>query len=321
MRRPWGKQTLSWIQSDDQRALFGEILDECARSMGEPGRPRAGALLKLAAADAFLIGQEGLGACVRALADRLRHHGLRPDELAAFSSLLHSVSRKLRAGTDSAVEVETFRRLLAEPPQSPPQNAAPAPHYNAPIPAQPQPLPAPELYAPPMTPRPPAAPAPPRDIFGAQIFLETGEQLPVPSAPVTGHSPAPHSTSAAGMAILVDPGPVSRSMLARVMQKLGWQVEEHERAFTALEAWSRSQAGLFIADARRLRVAPRDLVEELQRRSGGRPVRLLLVADSPRPGDGVAGLESGVAGWIPRPVDETELRSLLESLFPFGGQA
>ncbi len=331
---------MSWIRSDDQRALFGEILDESARALGEAGNPRAAALLKLAAADSWLIGLESLGASLRGLADRIQHYGLRYDEVTSFGTLLGNLARGLRSGGDVAMELEVFRRLLSQPPSppppSPPVYAPPEaprsyPTFQAP-PAPPVEIAPPAPYsapAPRMT--PPAEPAPPpeppreeRPLFGSQVFLETpGRESSRVGAPElegrVRHEPVPRA--AYGSAILLDPGPVSRSMLARMLRKLLWTVEEHDRSAAALDAWSQGRGDLFIADARRLRVAVRDLVEEVRRRSGGRPARVALLVDGVQPEEERLAREHGAAGVLRRPVEEEALKQFLDSLTPPGGRA
>lgn len=322
---------MSWIRSDDQRALFGEILDESARALGEAGSPRATALLKLAAADSWLIGLESLGSSLRGLAERIQHHGLRPDEISSFATLLNNLAHGLRGGGDVSMEVEFFRRLLVQP-SAPPPNPPGYPSYQ--VPSAPPIPPPPATYPSPVVQGTPSAPSeapfspprdePPRPLFGSQVFLETqgreGSGVPAPEL----EAPAPREPlprAAYGSAILLDPGPVSRSMLARILRKLSWTVEEHDRSAAALDAWSQGRGDLFIADARRLRVAVRDLVEEVRRRSGGRPARVALLVDGVQPEEERLAREHGAAGVLRRPVEEHALKQFLDSLTPPGGTA
>jgi CheY-like chemotaxis protein len=319
---------LSWSPNADQRNLFVEILGEVARGFEEPGRPRGPELLRIAAADAALLGFEDLSSVLKGLSGRFQtNHDSSPSP-AALSRGLEQLARTLERGGDVGAGLESLSSIESEPkapvvtpsaPSVPPAPAAPPARDEAPAPSTAAAPAAPPAREAASAPSVDPAPAPGGTV---RIFLESAPPPPPVSAgptPASAWSPAP--AMAAGRALLVDPAPVHRAVLARLMRRMRWDVRELDAAQPALEAVFRGEADVLIVDARRLRLEPGSLVAEVRRRSGGRAVPVVFLVEDGHARDEQDLLKAGAAALLRRPTDETALRRTLDSIrFP-GGNA
>lgn len=277
------------------RSLLAEVLGEAARAFEEPSGPRGPELLRLAAADAALLGYAALSHSLRSLSGLLDTQGGAVPSPAALARGLGSIARTVALGGELERELESLDGMqtnghLEEPAEL---SAEQGPGAAGPLP------------------EPPAAPP------AARIYFEPAP----PSLPAPAELASPAPGMAAGRAVLVDPAPVNRSALARLLRRLRWEVREFEAAPPALEAVARGEADLFIADARRLRVDPAALVAAVRRCAGERSVPVAFVAEETRGFEVYDLLRSGAAAVVRRPTDENALSRALESVRPAGGTA
>jgi len=288
---------LSWSRNAELRNLFADILDEAARALEEPGGGRGAHVLRLAAADAALLGLDNLSVKLKTLSDRLSGPAgpLPPED--SLSRNLGTLARTLSLGGEVDRDLEALDRALS---WRPAPAAAPAPGP----PAEPAIL---------EVPPPPAGPA------GARVYLEYEAPEPRPAFSPGEAGPAP--AVAAGRALLVDPAPVSRGLLARMMRRLRWDVREMESLAPALEAVAQGQADVLLLEARRLRVPAAVVMDEVRRRSRGRPLPVVFVVEETRAQDEDELLRAGAAALLHRPADEQSLRRTLDAVRPPGGSA
>jgi CheY-like chemotaxis protein len=267
---------LSWSPNVEQRSLFAEILGEVARGFEEPGRPRGPGLLRLAAADAALLGYGNLSSSLKTLSGRLEVPGRPAPSASALARGLANLARELERDGELDQELESLNGIPTEP----------------------------------------ADPPPPR------IYLESSPPpLPVFAAPGPAAIASPAPAMASGRALLLDPAPVHRAALARLLRRMRWDVRELDAAQPALEAVTRGEVDVLIVDARRMRLEPSALVAEVGRRAAGRPLPVVFLVEETRASEEQSLLRAGASALLRRPTDETALRRTLDALRPPGGTA
>ncbi|MBI5838276.1 MAG: response regulator [Candidatus Eisenbacteria bacterium] len=355
---------MSWSPRVELTSLFAEVLDELAAALAEPACPRGPGMLRLAAADAALIGFENLSSALKSYARRIEGFGTAASPAPPVFAALAALARELTDGIEADFAAAALERALNEsgslveaPRPAPvepalPVLAAPPSAPVGPIPSAP--------VAPPLSVTPPS---PPPAATGVSLFVETPpggrtlgrapeEALPPPppatvriyletpgtaepAGPAAGslHGSlpvAPPPASSGGFelrptvgalpvtrrALLADPAPVSRALLARMMRRLVWQVEELSGAVAALQALVIGVPDVLIVDAHRLPVAPRAIMDE----GVARNVPVVFVVDESRPEEERALARAG-AVLLRRPTDETALLRVLDNLRPTGGTA
>jgi CheY-like chemotaxis protein len=295
---------LSWSPSVELRSLFADVLGEAARCFEQPAAPRGPELLRLAAADAALLGYDTLSVSLKSLSGRFHESGRPAPPSAAVARGLDSLAHAVERGGQVTRELDSLNGILTE--RSP--VIVPSPDFGASAPREA--VPSPEA---PVPAAPPAAPA-------ARVYFESAPP-PRPSVPAPAAAASPASAMAAGRAVLVDPAPVNRAALARLLRRLRWDVREFDAVQPALEAVARGEADVLIADPRRLRLDPASLVAEVRRRAGGRTVPVAFVVEDSGARDEPDLLRAGAATLVRRPTDEATLRRVLEALRPLGGSA
>jgi CheY-like chemotaxis protein len=214
---------------------------------------------------------------------------------AALARGLDSLARTLERGGEVDRELESLNDIPMDRPAERPKSTEP--------------------------PRAPGAGAPPQ-FPSARVYIESPpppQPVRAPLGSTAAAGPAPGM--AAGRALLLDPAPLHRAALARLLRRLRWDVRELDSAQPALEAVALGQADVLIVDARRMRLEPAALVAEVGRRSAGRAVPVVLLVEDAHPAEERDLLRAGAAALLCRPTDEAALLRVLNGLRPPGGAA
>ena len=328
---------MSWSPNNELRGLLAEVLGEVASGLLEPAGLRRSHLLRLAAADAALLGYDTLSDSLRSLSARLEVPGQPVSSPVAVVRALGSVAHALTRNGDAEPKLP-----LLEVPDLGPETLAPenltlagggptpaagtpsAPDARPPVPPAPV---AQRDVAPPITTPIPAAAAPapepgPARASRVQMFFESEPPISppaAPSVPAAAASPAP--AMAAGRVLLVDPAPLNRAALSRMLRRLRWDVRELDLVQPALEAVSRGEADALIVDARRLHLQPAALLSQVWRHAGGRALPVVFLVEGSAEREEEELLRVGAVACLRRPTDEATLRRVLDVLRPAGGTA
>ncbi len=278
--------------------MFAEILGVLAQALGEPGIPRASWLLRLTSADAALLGLRELSTQLNSLSIRIEQLNGRAQAEPVVAQAVGTLARSIiRVENSGDRELQSLAAVLGAWDPVPSAEPEPGPHDN---PGGADPLSQPDSPEFGMVELPREAPP--------QIYLEEAEDSDLQS----------HGR---GHALVLDPAPVTRALLARLLRKLSWEVTEFTWIGAALDAISRGEGLVLFVDVRHLKTRPRDVADEVRNRTGGRGLPMVFLVDPSVPEEAEAAREAGARALLQRPAEESELRNILENLTGPGGQA
>jgi CheY-like chemotaxis protein len=143
----------------------------------------------------------------------------------------------------------------------------------------------------------------------------SGWSLPASDRSGSAHDPASDSMNAggwSGRALVVDDAPVVRRLACRLLRNLGFEVEEASGAIEALAAYEQmgDSCEIVLLD---LQMPKIDGVEA-SRRFRNRGYTGRLIAMSATPSYEEIALAAGCDGFLPKPFDRMQVRSLIEKL-------
>jgi two-component system response regulator GlrR len=120
-----------------------------------------------------------------------------------------------------------------------------------------------------------------------------------------------------GRILLVDDDPGLLRLLSIRLRAEGYEVEAVESAHDALAAVNRSSPDLVITDLRMDKMDGIGLLKELQTRSPG--LRVIIITAHGTIPDAVTATQHGAFGFLTKPIDKDELKSLVERALKISG--
>jgi len=120
-----------------------------------------------------------------------------------------------------------------------------------------------------------------------------------------------------GRILLVDDDPGLLRLLSIRLRAEGYEVEAVESAHEALAVVSRSSPDLVITDLRMDKMDGIGLLKELQTRSPG--LRVVIITAHGTIPDAVTATQHGAFGFLTKPIDKDELKSLVERALKISG--
>jgi two-component system response regulator GlrR len=120
-----------------------------------------------------------------------------------------------------------------------------------------------------------------------------------------------------GRILLVDDDPGLLRLLSIRLRAEGYEVEAVESAHDALAAVNRSSPDLVITDLRMDKMDGIGLLKELQTRSPG--LRVVIITAHGTIPDAVTATQHGAFGFLTKPIDKDELKSLVERALKISG--
>ncbi len=125
------------------------------------------------------------------------------------------------------------------------------------------------------------------------------------------------NSQSSGRILLVDDDPGLLRLLSIRLRAEGYEVEAVESAHDALAAVSRSSPDLVITDLRMDKMDGIGLLKELQTRSPG--LRVVIITAHGTIPDAVTATQHGAFGFLTKPIDKDELKSLVERALKISG--
>jgi two-component system, NarL family, nitrate/nitrite response regulator NarL len=113
--------------------------------------------------------------------------------------------------------------------------------------------------------------------------------------------------------LVVDRNAGTRSRVAGLLERMGYETHQAQNGREALEAASRVQPALVLLEVNLAEVSGYEVCRELRERFGDDIAIIFLSADRTEPYDRVAGLLLGADDYIVKPFDEGELLARVRS--------
>jgi DNA-binding NarL/FixJ family response regulator len=113
--------------------------------------------------------------------------------------------------------------------------------------------------------------------------------------------------------LVVDRNTGSRSQVANLLERMGYETRQARNGREALEAARQVQPGLVLLEVNLAEVSGYEVCRELRDRFGDDIAIIFLSADRTEPYDRVAGLLLGADDYIVKPFDEGELLARVRS--------
>jgi DNA-binding NarL/FixJ family response regulator len=113
--------------------------------------------------------------------------------------------------------------------------------------------------------------------------------------------------------LVVDRNTGTRSQVARLLERMGYETQQAQNGREALEAASQAQPALVLLEINLAEVSGYEVCRELRDRFGDDIAIIFLSGDRTEPYDRVAGLLLGADDYIVKPFDEGELLARVRS--------
>ncbi len=113
--------------------------------------------------------------------------------------------------------------------------------------------------------------------------------------------------------LVVDRNAGTRSRVAAMLERMGYETRQAQNGREALEAASQVQPALVLLDVNLAEVSGYEVCRELRDRYGDDIAIIFLSGDRTEPYDRVAGLLLGADDYIVKPFDEGELLARVRS--------
>jgi DNA-binding NarL/FixJ family response regulator len=119
--------------------------------------------------------------------------------------------------------------------------------------------------------------------------------------------------------LVVDRNAGTRSRVASLLERTGYEIREAQNGREALDAASQVQPALVLLDVNLAEVSGYEVCRDLRDRYGGDIAIIFLSGDRTEPYDRVAGLLLGADDYIVKPFDEGELLARVRSALRHSG--